>query len=277
MSSSLSNNVHCFNVTNVIVCDRSASELLAWLPQLDPRERQENIQTNITGLGFAQNIVPIDGNWPSNSEECSQDSATASYDSSNSNYSPLGTENDYTLPEASLSELTGTTSIPALSTCRGDTPAQATGYASAQTSSSLSHDPYYPQFPTIQELQQLAGGPWGQGFCLDPIVNSRVPSSPSPPGQPVHYHRERFTLANHSWPDPYRCVCGQRQVDLGRHLRTSKFHSHPKGPRCPESKCKFTSRFAREDNFKHHYKKQHGKTDEEADRVIKEWNSQSQY
>jgi len=158
MSSSLSNNVNCFNVPNIIIFDGSVSELLAGLPQLDPRGRQENIQTNITGLGLAQNIVPIDGNRPSSSKECSKHSTSASYDSSNPSYPPLGTlvlnnidhrltQNDYTLPEASLSELTDTTPIPALSTCRVDSPAQAAGYASVQTSSSLSHDPYYPQSP----------------------------------------------------------------------------------------------------------------------------------
>ncbi|PWW77070.1 hypothetical protein C7212DRAFT_278372 [Tuber magnatum] len=69
-------------------------------------------------------------------------------------------------------------------------------------------------------------------------------------------------------------TCGikcKRQSDLDRHLKTARKHSVPGGPVCPETRCKYRARFTRVDNFKAHYKKQHGKSDDETDEFIQEW------
>jgi len=70
-----------------------------------------------------------------------------------------------------------------------------------------------------------------------------------------------------------RCKIGfKRQTDLERHWDTSKKHSpDPKGPSCPQSGCSYTARFTRPDNCKAHYKKLHGKSDEEADEFLQQW------
>ncbi|PWW77072.1 hypothetical protein C7212DRAFT_293918 [Tuber magnatum] len=75
--------------------------------------------------------------------------------------------------------------------------------------------------------------------------------------------------------DSYICsTCGikcKRQTDLDRHLKTARSHGAPRGPACPERGCKYTARFTRVDNFIVHYKKQHGKTDEEVHIFLQEW------
>ena len=98
--------------------------------------------------------------------------------------------------------------------------------------------------------------------------------SPHPPDHDVKPN----TVADNSNPAPYVCPeCGKgckRQTDLDRHLNTTKRHGEPKGPACPESDCRYTARFSRPDNFKAHYKNQHGKSDKEADEFIRQWRAQ---
>ncbi|PWW75375.1 hypothetical protein C7212DRAFT_25396, partial [Tuber magnatum] len=88
------------------------------------------------------------------------------------------------------------------------------------------------------------------------------------------------TTADRPSNPPYICeICETkfgRETDLKRHKRTTKKHSPPSGPACTEPGCKHPARFTRVDNFKHHFKKQHRKTGDEADAFIADWRAREE-
>lgn len=150
---------------------------------------------------------------------------------------------------------------------------QATGYSTNQPSSYFDTYPNFQQYSITQGQQQAAIGLQEQGIYHNPGISGPMPS-PHPPDHDV----QQDTVAEHSNPALYVCQeCGKgctRQTDLDRHLKTTKKHSDPSGPACPESGCKYPSRFTRVDNFKAHYKNQHKKSGKEADEFIRQWRAQ---
>ncbi|KAG0643929.1 hypothetical protein HOY80DRAFT_943582 [Tuber brumale] len=86
---------------------------------------------------------------------------------------------------------------------------------------------------------------------------------------------KRENVPNYSSSGSRTCpICGiqcRRQADLYRHLKTAREHRAPHGPVCPELGCKFTARFTRVDNFRAHYRKQHGKSHDETDGFVQGW------
>ncbi|KAG0138662.1 hypothetical protein HOY82DRAFT_595094 [Tuber indicum] len=157
---------------------------------------------------------------------------------------------------------------------RGTQPAQAMGYAIKETSiyNGLNRD--YPQYPIRQELQ-LSSCFQSLGFY--PNLDTGNPtSSPLPPHyQPAQLVRRRGSVIDYPSSGSHAChICGircKRQADLYRHLTTAREHCAPQGPVCPELGCKYTARFTRVDNFRAHYRRQHGKRGDEADGFIQEW------
>ncbi|CUS12231.1 unnamed protein product, partial [Tuber aestivum] len=102
---------------------------------------------------------------------------------------------------------------------------------------------------------------------------------PPPADVPTCHGEEQDHVAGHSGLPRWVCnpckAIFKRQTDLDRHFRTSRRHSAPSGPACRERGCRLAgARFTRVDNFKAHYRKQHGKTDVEADIFIREWKAQ---
>ncbi|RPB04834.1 hypothetical protein L873DRAFT_1786018 [Choiromyces venosus 120613-1] len=156
-------------------------------------------------------------------------------------------------------------------------PDQATGYPRLdQPGNYFNYNPSYPTHPVRHEPPQLDSRPQIQAYSYS--NNGDFELSLPPHYQPTPHDEEQDTAADGTsqgsysvCPDP---KCGRkfkRPTDLARHQKTAKKHGSPKGPRCPESDCKYTWRFKRTDNFKAHYMKQHKKTSEEADQFIKLW------
>lgn len=97
------------------------------------------------------------------------------------------------------------------------------------------------------------------------------------PNEPTHRNAGQYSESHRPSPGGIVCTCGQRfqrPAALQRHLRTSKKHSAPRGPACPEPGCRSKRRFTRVDNFKAHFRKQHKKSNAEADNFIRDWRSQ---
>lgn len=157
-----------------------------------------------------------------------------------------------------------------------NSPAQAAGYASQDGDYFGSH-PSYPRYSAVGQ-QGSSSDPQGQELVPN-LFTSDIPVLPLPPSKPMHRSGNPGTEAGGARPGPsYICSCGKafgRQTDLDRHLRTSKNHRGPDGPTCPVSGCRYTTKFTRADNFKAHYRKQHGMGEEEADRFIRDWTSRN--
>ncbi|KAG0138680.1 hypothetical protein HOY82DRAFT_620300 [Tuber indicum] len=174
---------------------------------------------------------------------------------------------------ASAGQLTTAASSPGLPNYGSDFP--GVRYTVDQGGGYFAHKPSHS---VEQEQYQPASSPQGQKSYISPNVSNFEPSplSPSQPTAAPHEGKQDTVVAdNYPGLDPQRCKtcrkgCG-RPADLVRHLKTSKSHHPPSGPACPETDCKFLNRFTREDNFKHHYKKQHRKSGEEADEIIAHW------
>ncbi|KAG0643922.1 hypothetical protein HOY80DRAFT_943537, partial [Tuber brumale] len=85
-------------------------------------------------------------------------------------------------------------------------------------------------------------------------------------------------MADHSRPSSYVCICGcvfTRRESLRRHLNEAGFHCGPMELACPEPGCERRRNFTRVANFRIHYMKMHGKSDDEAYRFLQEWKSTS--
>lgn len=177
-------------------------------------------------------------------------------------------------PVASPGQLTTAASSPAPLHYQNASPAQATRYTTDSTDNYFFPNPNYPQ-PSARQRQESASSPQGWGHHPNQNMNNFV-LSPRLPYQPAHPPDD--IEADHSGPGPYVCDVGvcratfRRPTDLERHRKTSKKHNKvPRGPACPFNPCSYPSRFTRADNFKAHYMKQHGASNDEADEFIREW------
>ncbi|KAG0138664.1 hypothetical protein HOY82DRAFT_534437 [Tuber indicum] len=111
------------------------------------------------------------------------------------------------------------------------------------------------------KLTQGYGSSQGQELYPDSDISS-LASLPHRPGSAAHYACD---------------ICAKvfgRQTDLKRHKETSKMHETPSGIACPAPGCKYSGRFTRVDNFRIHYLRQHGKTNDEVDAFIAVWRAQ---
>ena len=175
---------------------------------------------------------------------------------------------------ASPDQLTPATLSPALLPYQSGSPTQARHSANRHSGY---FDSYlnYQQYPVEQGSRRVASGPQNQEFYPSPGIGGFTPSL-LPPDKPVHDDNAQDIVADNSYLGPYVCgECGKgckRLTDLERHLKTTRRHSDPKGPSCPESDCRYTAKPTRTDNFKAHYKKQHGKGDKEE--FIQRWRKQ---
>ncbi|PWW75374.1 hypothetical protein C7212DRAFT_345360 [Tuber magnatum] len=246
------------------------------LQNLDPRLRQPSLR----GSGDSYSSYNTDYSQPYPTWSGTGDS----YSSCNTDYSQSYTASDGAINPASLQEKsmnsdsqyhqTYLTDTPqALSpsewpttsfSYQDDSPAQNAGCGTTLNGDyfTLKVNHNYLHSPVRQEQHQLASGL--QGLVSYPYQGiSDLGPTPPPPGPPTHRDEEQDTVANHSNLVVY--------TDLDRHFNSSSAHSSPKGPKCPERGCKFTPKFTRPDNFKVHYKKQHGKSEVQADAFIAEW------
>ncbi|KAG0643933.1 hypothetical protein HOY80DRAFT_1133481 [Tuber brumale] len=152
-------------------------------------------------------------------------------------------------------------------------PAQAAKYAIGQTGIYFGFNPRYPQYPIRQEQQQASFQ--SRGFYPSLTTGNPPPSPLRPYCRPARLVGKRGDGTNYSNPGSHTChICGirfKRPADLYRHLKTTRKHRSPHGPVCPELGCKFTARFTRVDNFRAHYRRLHGKSDDEANWFIREW------
>jgi len=175
---------------------------------------------------------------------------------------------------ASPDQLTPATLSPALLPYQSGSPTQARHSANRHSGY---FDSYlnYQQYPVEQGPPRVASGPQNQEFYPSPGIGSFTPFLPLL-NQPVRDDNTQDSVADNSNSGLFVChICGRgfkRQTDLERHLNTAKRHTpHPTGPACPQSGCRYTEKFTRPDNFKAHYKKQHRKGGEEADKIIQMW------
>lgn len=132
--------------------------------------------------------------------------------------------------------------------------------------------------PQGHNLVHLSPAPSTQFSC-------EAPSLPQPTGSPVihssyfpayHSARQRAAEADDPSQGFYLCYCGaqfRHQTDFDRHQQPLRRYDSTELA-CPMPGCGFAG-WMKADNFKTHYMRLHGKSQEEANKVIQGWRAET--